>query len=588
MMKKEELKQLWTQPFYRTCMILFFLMLLLNVFTIQIADDFGYQINNGILDIFHREYIQYMTWTGRSVAHIIARIFLALPKIIFDLCNSACFVCLCVLIYKHAFDEEVKEAIYLLLIVVLLFLFAPVFGQTVLWETGSCNYLWTTTIVLYFFYLYRTKEKVNPIGITVLGLVAGWTNENTGGALILLLLFHLYQCWKEKKKIASWKYLGLCGTIVGYAFLILAPGNRVRALDFVNTDGKAYTIIHDFMNFLDVLEQGELILWLLFVVLLAFSLLANKKRSIRIACYFALASIAAVFAIILTPVPVLYDRSMFGACVFLIIAIMILTNSLLDDDLIPQLLRVVLSIFVLFASFAYLRAFADLAYTRYQDHNRNQYIETQKSLGNLNPTLPIINNEFITKYNPLYGMHDITPYRLYWVNTNYAQAHGLESVQGTPLNRWNTIYKEGDPTLMNMTDFNQYTDYLKAHLEYEVLFTSSELDTVAYESYLNKLLGVDDIVDHFYESGYLIGDFDGLSLNFDEHTLDGTIDGHYYYISSMRDSSKADILFDGIEYTNDQPGISIVVYDKAKGRIVDSVTWTYDSDQGGTRYYIEK
>ena len=45
---------------------------------------------------------------------------------------------------------------------------------------------------------------------------------------------------------------------------------------------------------------------------------------------------------------------------------------------------------------------------------------------------------------------------------------------------------------------------------------------------------------------------------------------------------------DNIEYTNDRPGITFVVFDNEKDRAVDSITWTHDSDQGGTRYYLEK
>ena len=588
MLKKEELKKLWSDPFYRVSTILFFLVLILNILTIQIADDYGYKVNNGLFDIFHREYIQYMTWTGRTIAHIIARTFLALPKIIFDIFNSACFVALCHFVYLHSFGKE-KHPLYLWMIALLIFLFAPLFGQTILWETGACNYLWTTTIVLGFLWVFRTNDKVNPILFFLFGIIAGWTNENTGGALILLLIgFIVFSIKFKKEKVASWKYVGLIGVILGFALLILAPGNRVRALDFVSTEGLAYNTVHDIMNFIDVLEQGEIVLWILFVVLLTFNWIHHKKENIKVACFFAIASIAAVAAIIVTPVPVLYDRSMFGACIFLIIAIMILVDGEKEDTFIQKGILSVFSIFVLLSCFAYGRAFIDLTYTRYQDHQRKQYIEVQRSAGNLNPTVANLNSEFFTKYNPMFGMNDITPYRLYWVNRNYAESNHLESIQATPLDRWSRVYKDGNPTLMNMTDFNEYMNYLDSHAELEYVVNSTELDTFLYEEYLNRLLNTNDVTLKFFDTGYLIGDFNGLSYNFYEDIVDGMIDGHYYYISSMRDESQADVLFDGIELTNDRPGITMVVYDKKEKRVVDVVTWTYDSDQGGTRYYKEK
>ena len=78
---KQKIKQYFSKPMNVVIFIEFLLVLLLNLFVVTTSDDLGYQINHGLIDIFKREYIQYMTWTGRTVAHIFARIFLALPKI---------------------------------------------------------------------------------------------------------------------------------------------------------------------------------------------------------------------------------------------------------------------------------------------------------------------------------------------------------------------------------------------------------------------------------------------------------------------------------------------------------------------------
>ena len=44
--------------------------------------------------------MQYMNWTGRSVVHIIARLFLLMPKIVFNFMNPLIYVLLTILIYK--------------------------------------------------------------------------------------------------------------------------------------------------------------------------------------------------------------------------------------------------------------------------------------------------------------------------------------------------------------------------------------------------------------------------------------------------------------------------------------------------------
>ena len=98
---QQKIKKYLSKPMNVVMLVEFILIFILNLLVVTTSDDLGYQIHSGLIDIFKREYVQYMTWTGRSVAHIIARIFLAMPKIIFDVCNSLCFVYFTYLIYLH-------------------------------------------------------------------------------------------------------------------------------------------------------------------------------------------------------------------------------------------------------------------------------------------------------------------------------------------------------------------------------------------------------------------------------------------------------------------------------------------------------
>ena len=59
-------------------------------------------------------------------------------------------------------------------------------------------------------------------------------------------------------------------------------------------------------------------------------------------------------------------------------------------------------------------------------------------------------------------------------------------------------------------------------------------------------------------------------------------------ISGIYFPDEGEILIDGNEYTNDQEGISIVVFDTEQGRAVDSVTWNTDYGMRGQRSYIER
>jgi hypothetical protein len=67
-----------------------------------------------------------------------------------------------------------------------------------------------------------------------------------------------------------------------------------------------------------------------------------------------------------------------------------------------------------------------------------------------------------------------------------------------------------------------------------------------------------------------------------------TAGGSYYYISSNDNVYYSDIVVNGVEYTNDNEGVTIVALDEQQGRVVDSITFYPWSDQGGIRYYVEK
>ena len=594
---RDSFRKLISDSYGRTQLAVFLLVLVLNILTVPAMDDFRYMIHYGFFDIFRREYIQYMTWTGRTTAHLLARSFLAMPKVIFNIANSWCFVRLCTLIHFHVKgNDQDRNHILLLLIVLTVFLFAPLFGQTCLWETGSCNYLWTTMIVLTFLKQYRfaessAKKNHSAALIFLAGIPAGWTNENTGGALILLVMYFTYLMYR-RKELKNWMLTGLAGAVIGFVMMVKAPGNSIRAMDFVSTNGKAYELIHDFYGALEVMQDGQTVLWLALAAGIALCILLKKKTNLLHSVAYAAAGAAAVCAIILSPVPVLYDRSMFGATILLMIAVLMCADQLLDDDFCRKALHGILSMMIAFSAFNYIRAVADLTYTRYQNGTRESYVSAQKAAGNLNPVLPITYDEFMTTYNAMFGLGDISESRHLWVNECFAESHGLESVQATALERWNRIYRSGDPELMNIIDFETY---LNAAVQGNrvLLINSNGIDADDYSGYLTVLgrYGLHPIVwngNTFLCAVMEDGNITDQAISSEPTDLDGNIGEAYYYLSSQQDETYSDIVVNGIEYTNDNPGITIAVYDKDSGRITDSVTWNTESDQGGVRYYIEK
>ena len=61
-------------------LLAFAAILIFNIFTPYMTDDLSYKATvlkaGSFLELIKQEYDQYMTWTGRSVGHIILRFFL--------------------------------------------------------------------------------------------------------------------------------------------------------------------------------------------------------------------------------------------------------------------------------------------------------------------------------------------------------------------------------------------------------------------------------------------------------------------------------------------------------------------------------
>ena len=73
-----------------------------------------------------------------------------------------------------------------------------------------------------------------------------------------------------------------------------------------------------------------------------------------------------------------------------------------------------------------------------------------------------------------------------WANESFAKYHNLETVQGTSLDKFNLIYKDGDSRLINILDFNEYVDEI-INKDYLVMVTSTNINSKDYSNYLSSL-----------------------------------------------------------------------------------------------------
>ena len=212
---------------------MFVLFLVFNIFSGYAADDYLYffkyaghtlkgtpQRLTGIGDIIAGMKVHYKICNGRIPAHFMLQLFALSGKTVFNVFNSLVFVLLGLLVYFHA-NIKGKLNIPLLIFVYAFEWLGTYLPATVyLWFSGSFNYLWTTTFVLAFLMIYRIYAtggiRHNPKAETALcvitlagGVLAGWSNENVGCAVVAAVVLFMFYYKRRKLVILRTTSAGL-------------------------------------------------------------------------------------------------------------------------------------------------------------------------------------------------------------------------------------------------------------------------------------------------------------------------------------------------------------------------------------------
>lgn len=326
--------------------LIFFIILYLNIQTPFIGDDFVYsfifrsseRITN-IDDIIQSQIAHYNLWGGRTVVHFILQCLLLIKSsFVIDLLNTIVFVLFLTAIQFHIFGKIKFSTSLIFLIFSLTVIIQPAFAETCLWLTGSVNYLWGTTIILYFllpFRLYKngqiTNTKSFSFSILMLlgGIITGWTNENTiMGLIIIIAALIIYFLKIEKFKIPTWFYFGLIGIVIGYILMIIAPGNFVRASEAGSPNlmvlaFRFFSATEAFVKYLSLLNFG---LAISIIFLVKFKNKMTSKSLIILSSIYLLGVIASVYSMIVSPT--FPPRAWFGVITFNIIAFGIIFSNL--------------------------------------------------------------------------------------------------------------------------------------------------------------------------------------------------------------------------------------------------------------------
>lgn len=433
-------------------------LLVFNVLTPFMSDDFYYAPGQyrSIAGVADKTWELYMTWNGRLVPQFIMTWCLSLPLLVFDVLNSLVFIILVLLIYWNVVDGAKEYDIRSLLVILLcmwLFIVSP--GQTILWTSGSCNYLWATVISLGFLTLTRyilckdlnTKSKTAfllCIVMLVLGVCAGWCNENTSGGVLLLVLFAIAEKFfiytgKQKirdiiKVIPSWCYCGITGLCIGLLGLVLSPGGKIRLAGNLEEEEQSglFAYVGRFLKLNEYVREDFAVIGIITILLVLYSIYTKKDIKKMVYTYALLiCAVITVYVLLLTTTPM--DRALFGSEIFVFIAIARMLRLIDDNDGIG--LKTIINSLIVVAIIASLYLFArdgvNLVRIERELIERDALVAEQIEAGNDIITLPILRTNWDNKYTFIYS-NDISEDVDDWGNRIYRVYYGVKGIIGVP------------------------------------------------------------------------------------------------------------------------------------------------------------
>lgn len=422
--------------------ITFVYMVFLNSKTPLIADDFVYTFIFGTTipvsslgDIVGSQISYYLTWGGRVVAETLTQLFMFLGKDVFNIANSICYIVFCLCVYFLAVGRKIRWE-GLLLTTILIWFFIPMFGQTVMWLTGACNYLWCGTLILlvllpFRFYQENQTKTLKSWGLAIsmvpLFFLSGITNENTAGAMILIMMLFTIVYYKRKIALPAFVYTGLFFSICGFFCMIFAPGNSMRvenesAVSEVTMMVGSNPIVTRLSYFAYNLYA---LMPLLLLTAIAFVILrSGKSRDKWLNFAIFVVAAAAAMLVMLLP-PKFPPRAMFGLSALLIIAIVyalgeveLNLSQIKKNIALPAM--ILLSFYVL--SLGYVGI--DVITVNKKYLARIQMIEEQKNEQVVQ--LPAI--MVLDSHNGMYGLKDVQVDPNHWVNRALADYFGVPDI----------------------------------------------------------------------------------------------------------------------------------------------------------------
>lgn len=291
--------------------------------------------------------------------------------------------------------------------------FTPELGQDIFWLSGAVNYLLPMLPIMGLICIYRchfekpfSSDKIpRCIIITIIGILAGWSLENSGITVPVIAGLYMLLYRKHNRKIPKWAICGFIGAVLGYAALIIAPGNFKRRDIEIQSVSLSLPFKLAVITYYWIIFAG--VLTAVFIAASIICIRKGKKTQLWQGLIFAVAALVSAYCMIAAPSSP--ERTW-----FITIALMTAADGILLKAVIPETGHTSIKAVFCAAALIILGTMAaDTMLASYDIRNqfaeRKQIILEEKSEGKTVIEIPVYSLKYPFKANryALYGLYDV-------------------------------------------------------------------------------------------------------------------------------------------------------------------------------------
>lgn len=424
-------KQVYRKLQYGIVFIMFSFMTFWNYITPLWNDDEGWT-RMSFKEIINSAISDYLNQNGRFIGQLVARTLVNIPLPLEAIINSVVFVFFTLLLFRLVsssyFCNNLSDISKYIFIILCIFLCTPGFSQVYLWRPGVGNYLWLIVIDLVFLRLFLKNSTGSIVLLTIIGFVSGTTNENTCGGIFIVCCYYLLT-----KKVNKIKILPLTSFLIGYATLLLSPGDRIRA-QRENPEFLHLSLIKKIETNLvpinDFIIHNLITIIIVFLILFSFSIFVKKnmKEWFDSLIWF-IAGLMVWYVLVISPGTPSEPQTYFGGFVLVLLAsAKVFEIDVKSESTLSQVSTATLLV-ILFLTFINLSSgFVDALKTDTAINQRNENIIETKEKGIKNVKVKPLSYYGKSKYAMFFWQFDISDDSTAWMNKAVAHRYNLKSI----------------------------------------------------------------------------------------------------------------------------------------------------------------